>query len=59
MPLEQKGVGNISADAISALVNLGYGRSEAFKAIGSVQHLLADDEDLPSLIRASLKELGQ
>ena len=57
--LEQKGVGNISADAISALVNLGYGRSEAFRAIGSVQHSLADDEDLPSLIRASLKELGQ
>ena len=57
--LEQKGVGNISADAISALVNLGYGRSEAFRAIGSVQHSLADDVDLPSLIRASLKELGQ
>jgi len=56
--LEQKGVGNISADAISALVNLGYGRSEAFRAIGSVQHSLADDVDLPSLIRASLKELG-
>ncbi len=57
--LEQKGVGNISADAISALVNLGYGRSEAFRAIGSVQHSLADDVDLPSLIRASLRELGQ
>ena len=57
--LERKGVGNISADAISALVNLGYGRSEAFRAIGSVQRSLANDEDLPSLIRASLKELGQ
>jgi Holliday junction DNA helicase RuvA len=50
--------GNISADAISVLVNLGYGRSEAFRAIGVASRVLADDGDLQSLIRAGLKELG-
>ena len=51
--------GNMSADAISALVNLGYGRSEAFRAIGAASRILADDNDLQSLIREGLKEIGQ
>ena len=50
--------GNISVDAVSVLVNLGYGRSEAFRAIGVAARSLADDGDLQSLIRAGLKELG-
>ena len=55
---ESTGDGNMSADAISVLVNLGYGRSEAFRAIGVASRALADDGDLQSLIRAGLKELG-
>jgi len=55
---ESTGDGNMSADAISVLVNLGYGRSEAFRAIGVASRVLADDGDLQSLIRAGLKELG-
>ena len=47
-----------SADAVSALVNLGYGRSEAFGAIVSVQRVLGKDADLAALIRAGLKELA-
>ena len=50
---------NIPSDAVSALVNLGYGRSEAFGAIAAATRGLTDDSDLQSLIRAGLKELGQ
>ena len=50
---------NIPSDAVSALVNLGYGRSEAFGAIAAATRSLSDDSDLQSLIRAGLKELGQ
>jgi len=50
---------NTPSDAVSALVNLGYGRNEAFGAIGAATRGLSDDSDLQSLIRAGLKELGQ
>ena len=50
---------NIPADAVSALVNLGYGRSEAFGAISAASRGISDDTDLQSLIRAGLKELDQ
>ena len=50
---------NTPSDAVSALVNLGYGRNEAFGAIGAAARGLSDDSDLQSLIRAGLKELGQ
>ncbi|MGN1091903.1 MAG: Holliday junction branch migration protein RuvA [Alphaproteobacteria bacterium] len=45
-------------DAISALVNLGYGRSEAGLIVGSVY---SENKDLSSseLIRMSLKEIGK
>jgi len=44
-------------DALSALVHLGYGRSEAFAAVMRVQQ--ADpDAKLDQLIKASLKELA-
>ena len=45
-------------DAISALVNLGYGRSEAGMVVGSVY---SENKDLSSseLIRLSLKEIGK
>ena len=50
---------NVPSDAVSALVNLGYGRSEAFGAIAAAARGRSDDSDLQSLIRAGLKELGQ
>lgn len=49
----------VSADAISALVNLGYGRAEAFGAVGRVIQAEGDDIGLNALIPAALKELGQ
>jgi len=51
--------GQIFEDAVSALANLGYGRSEAFSAIASVKARLGEDADLSALIRDGLKELSQ
>jgi Holliday junction DNA helicase RuvA len=48
-----------AADAISAMVNLGYGRAEAFGAVGRVIQAEGDDIGLNALIPAALKELGQ
>lgn len=46
---------SIEQDAVSALTNLGYGRSDAMRAISVVHN---DAEDLQSLIRLALKELS-
>ena len=46
------------ADTVSALVNLGYGRSEAFTAVAAVQKQLGEDANLDALIPAALKELS-
>jgi Holliday junction DNA helicase RuvA len=45
----------IAGDAVSALVNLGYGRSEVVNVVAKLQ---ADEIDLGTLIRKALKELG-
>ncbi|RJF83706.1 Holliday junction branch migration protein RuvA [Azospirillum cavernae] len=47
------------ADAVSALVNLGYGRSEAFGAVVAAGRALGDDASVSDLIRQGLKELSQ
>ena len=47
-----------AAEAVSALVNLGYGRSEAVGAVAAAGRWLGADADLPALIRTGLKELG-
>lgn len=47
-----------SADAVSALVNLGYGRSDAFTAVANAKTALGDGADVSALIRAGLKELS-
>lgn len=47
------------ADALSALVNLGYRRQEAYAAVGRVAERLGDRAALDALIRESLKELAQ
>jgi Holliday junction DNA helicase RuvA len=45
-------------DAISALVNLGYGRSEAYAVVNRTAHQLGDAVPLNVLLRAALRELG-
>ncbi len=46
------------ADAVSALVNLGYRRSEAYSAIARVAGSLGGNAQADQLIRAGLKELS-
>ena len=46
-----------SEDAISALVNLGYGRSDAFTAVAKASRR-GEGNDVSTLIRLALKELG-
>jgi len=50
------GVGAPSAEAVSALANLGYGRAEAFAAVARAEAALGPDADLARLITAALKE---
>ena len=50
--------GSVGADAMSALVNLGYGRAEAHAAMQRA-HAAGAGEDLSALIAATLQELGQ
>ncbi len=45
-------------DAISALVNLGYRRTEAFGAVSEAARSLGGDAPIEALVRAGLKELS-
>lgn len=45
-------------DAVSALVNLGYGRSEAFGAASRAASKLGDKAQVDMLIKAALRELA-
>ena len=51
--------GGMIEDAISALVNLGYKRLEAFEAVGQTAHELGEGTETAVLIRAALKRLGK
>lgn len=51
--------GGFAADAISALVNLGYARSDAFSAVSEAQRALGSTAHFDALVRASLKELAR
>ncbi len=53
------GAGSVEEDAIAALVNLGYTRSEAWRAVSSVREGMVDETEIGVLIRASLKELAR
>lgn len=46
-------------DAISALVNLGYGRPQAAAAVAASVRALGDSAETSALIRRGLKELAQ
>ena len=58
-PAAVPGASPALADAVSALVNLGYGRSEAFGAVVAAGRVLGDDAGVSDLIRQGLKELSQ
>lgn len=45
-------------DAVSALVNLGYGRSDAYAAVMQAKQKANDNDGLQELIRLALKELS-
>jgi Holliday junction DNA helicase RuvA len=45
--------------AVSALVNLGYGRSEALAAVGRAAATQGEHATIEALIRAGLQELAQ
>lgn len=49
---------SVSNDAVSALINLGYGRAEAFGAVANIMRDKGDQIALGDLIRESLKELS-
>jgi holliday junction DNA helicase RuvA len=57
-PVAVAGAGALE-DAVSALVNLGYKRLEAFEAAGAAAAELGDNSDASTLIRAALKRLGK
>jgi Holliday junction DNA helicase RuvA len=65
LPSTPAGAGEVSAngtgaasDAVSALVNLGYRRLDAFGAVVSAQKALGPEAAVADLIRAGLKELS-
>jgi Holliday junction DNA helicase RuvA len=47
-----------AADAVSALVNLGYGRAEAFAAVAKAGGKLGPDAAVSAIIPAALRELA-
>jgi holliday junction DNA helicase RuvA len=51
--------GSISEDAVSALVNLGYRRAEAYGAVARASGRLGAEARLDALIRAGLQELSR
>jgi len=48
-----------AADAVSALVNLGYSRSDAFSAVSHATKRLGAEARIDALIRAGLQELAR
>lgn len=50
--------GGIEHDAVSALVNLGYGRTDAYTAVLQAKQKANDNSNLNELIKLALKELA-
>ncbi len=53
---EQPAPANVESDAVSALVNLGYGRADAYSAVLQVRDKANDN--LSEILKLALKELG-
>jgi len=53
----EDGAPGAGEEAVSALVNLGYSRSDAFRAVSQASHNLGAAAPLDELIKAGLKEL--
>ncbi len=51
--------GSVNEDAVSALVNLGYRRVEAFGAVSRASERLGHDAKLDAVIKAGLQELAR
>ena len=51
--------GSINEDAVSALVNLGYKRVEAFGAVARVTQRLGEGATFDAVVRAALQELAR
>ncbi len=49
---------NIVEEAVSALVNLGYGRTDAYGSVTRASQDAGETATLPALIKASLRDLG-
>ena len=47
-----------AADAVSVLVNLGYGRSDAFRAVAQAVQRLGPDADVEALVKDGLVKLS-
>jgi Holliday junction DNA helicase RuvA len=57
--LDEKRAPKPVADAVSALVNLGYGQPQAAAAIAAAVHSAGEGADTATLIRQGLKELAK
>jgi len=57
--LDEKRAPKPVADAVSALVNLGYGQPQAAAAIAAASRAAGDGADTATLIRQGLKELAK
>lgn len=58
-PATTAAAGAVGEDAVSALVNLGYKRVEAFGAVARVTQRLGSEAKLDAVIRAGLQELAR
>lgn len=50
---------DVAGDAVSALVNLGYGRADAFSAVATSVRDLGEEATVQGLLSAALRHLGR
>lgn len=58
LAVETSSAGGAIEEAVSALVNLGYGRTEAFTVVAQKAKQAGDTVDVGALIGAALKDMG-
>lgn len=57
-PVRLAGMGGAADDALSALINLGYARTEAYAALARVQARAGETLTVDALVREGLRELA-